>query len=459
MATLPGAPFRARRAALLAAVAGLALGLVLLVGSGNSPMRIAPGPGAPAGTFDALAYHAGSAAALEAAATDGLSHVLYTKSPGGVLAAARRTAAFRPQIEAAARSGPIDADTIEAIVLLESAGRPDVVAGTDLSAAAGLTQIVAQTGSGLLGMHVDLAASRRLAAEIAAAPPGRAAALRAQRARVDQRFDPAVALAATERYLADAKRVLGRDDLAVESYHMGIGNLQTALRHYGGSGDVSYTQLYFDSTPLAHPAAHDWLAALGDDSATYLWRVDAARAAMRLYRSDPAALAARAALDTAGPSAELALRPPASTPFLADAASVAAARRSGALVAPGSSSGLRATGPLYLRPEALALARYMAAGVRRIGRSPAPLLLTAATTGAADLASAAGAAHGLADRDPTHATGYAFDVARSYATPAQALALQFMLDRLQVLDVIAWRRHARIIHVVVGPRVRQLVSG
>ncbi|HEU0317374.1 MAG TPA: transglycosylase SLT domain-containing protein, partial [Solirubrobacteraceae bacterium] len=123
-----------------------------------------------AGTFDPLAYTPARAGLLEQAAADGLSHVLYAKSPGGVLAAARRTAAFRPLVEAAARSGPIDADTLEAIIMLESAGRPDVVAGVDPSAAAGLTQIVAQTGSGLLGMRVDLAASRRLAARIAAAP-------------------------------------------------------------------------------------------------------------------------------------------------------------------------------------------------------------------------------------------------------------------------------------------------
>jgi hypothetical protein len=462
----PRRRIHARRAALLLAAAGVALAAALVLGGGG-PRRLLAGGGGMGGTFDPLAYSPGRAGWFEQAAADGLSHVIYAKSPGGVLAAARRTAAFRPQIEAAAAGGPIDADTLEAMVMLESAGRPDAVAGADPSAAAGLTQIVAQTGSGMLGMRVDLAASRRLGARLAAAPPGRAAALRAQRARADQRFDPAAALAATERYLTRAKAVFGRDDLAVESYHMGIGNLETAVRRYAGDsggtpvarlvadGDVSYTRLYVDSTPLVHAAAYAWLARLGDDSATYLWRVGAARQVMALLRRDPGALAAQAALQTAAPSAELSLRPPGTTPVLADARAVAAARRSAALVPlPGDAParGLGAAAAFHLRPDALAVALYMAAAVRAIGHSTAPLELTAATTDAADLPAAARAAHGLADRDRLHATGYAFDVARSYATPAQALALQFVLDRLQALDLIAWQRHRRIIHVVAGPR-------
>ncbi|MGI8802103.1 MAG: hypothetical protein ACR2KV_08025, partial [Solirubrobacteraceae bacterium] len=283
--------------------------------------------------------------------------------------------------------------------------------------------------------------------------------LRAARARADQRFDPAAALAATERYLAVAVKTLGRGDLAVESYHMGIGNLQTALRRFSGSGNTSYAQLYLDSTPLTHPTAYAWLAGLGDDSATYLWRVYAARRIMRLYRSDPAALAREAHLQAAAPSAELALRPPDSTPVFADAAAVAAARRSGALVAVGAVPGVRTGGRFHLRADALAVVGYIGSTVQAIAHTKAPLELNAATTDRADLTAAARAAHGLGDRDALHATGYAFDVARAYATPEQALALQFVLDRLQALDVIAWQRHARIIHVVAGPRAALLHRG
>src|ERR687886_307017 len=52
--------------------------------------------------------------------------------------------------------------TLEAIVLLESAGRPDAQASEDLDGAVGLTQILAETGRNLLGMRVDVQASARL---------------------------------------------------------------------------------------------------------------------------------------------------------------------------------------------------------------------------------------------------------------------------------------------------------
>ena len=85
------------------------------------------------------------------------------------------------------------------MVFLESAGRPDVVAGTSLESAAGLTQILAETAVNLLGMKVDLPASRRIARRIAAAAGrGDTAAVRrleAARRLQDERFDPAKALA------------------------------------------------------------------------------------------------------------------------------------------------------------------------------------------------------------------------------------------------------------------------
>src|SRR5207247_1775077 len=76
----------------------------------------------------------------------------------------------------------------------------------------------------------------------------RAQQLRAARRRVDERFDPRKALAATARYLTIARERLGRDDLAVASYHMGIGNLREALSLYGAPQGVPYAQLYLDAT-------------------------------------------------------------------------------------------------------------------------------------------------------------------------------------------------------------------
>jgi len=461
---------------LAAALVLAALVVVLVLSLTGGSRRLVPGGGNAGGTFDPLAFDAGRASAYEAAAAAGYSHVIYEKSPGGVLASVRRTERFRRDIEAAARSGPVDADTLEAIILLESAGRPDIVAGTDPSAAAGLTQIVAQTGRSLLGMRIDLSASRRLARQIASARKARdarlLARLSARRARVDQRFDPRASLAATERYMAIATRTFGRSDLTVVSYHMGIGNLEIALRRYLGAtgstppvaklvsdNSLSYAKLYFDSTPLRHPSAYAWLYHLGDDSESYLWRVRAATQILALYRTNRSALARQAALEHASPSGERVLRPP-GTPVLADHAAVAAAQASRQLLAlpvggAGAKAGLQAAG-MSLRPEALATAVYIGTGVRTIERGSAPLQITAATTGAAELRAAARASHGLADADPLHATGWAFDVSRFYASPAQAQAFQFMLDRLLALDVIAWQRYPHNIHVVVGPAAAAL---
>ena len=181
---------------------------------------------------------------------------------------------------AATRGTGVDPDVLEGIVFLESGGRPDALASNDLHGAAGLTQILAQTGTNLLGMKIDVAASTRLTKLI---NRGRKVAARtALRRRVDERFDPAKSLAATVRYLQLARRELGNSELATVSYHMGIGNLQTALKKYG-QGTVPYVQLYFDTSPIHHASAYAFLAGLGDDSSTYLWRVRAAELIMRRY--------------------------------------------------------------------------------------------------------------------------------------------------------------------------------
>ena len=77
---------------------------------------------------------------------------------------------------------------------------------------------------------------------------------------------------------------------------MGVGNLQNVVEAFGGEEDTPYAELYFDSSPLRHAKAWDLLAGLGDDSSTYLWRVEAAKDIMRRFREDPArARAARRA--------------------------------------------------------------------------------------------------------------------------------------------------------------------
>ena len=135
-----------------------------------------------------------------------------------------------------------------------------------------------------------MAASERLTRRLARARgPREADRISAKRRGVDERFDPRKSLAATGRYLKLAMDEFGREDLAVVSYHMGIGNLQSVLGAYGDD-DASYAQVFFDTAPDQHPRAYRLLAGLGDDSKTYLWRVLASHEVMRLYRDDRARL-------------------------------------------------------------------------------------------------------------------------------------------------------------------------
>ncbi len=296
----------------------------------DPPVRVLPSS-AP----DPFAYSEARREEFERRAAAGLSHVLYVKSPGGIVASARRTARYRPLIERIARRSSLDPDLIEAIVLLESAGRPDAAADPELEGAVGLTQILASTGQGLLAMRVDTERSRVLTAKIARARfrgrPRRVRRLEAARRRADQRFDPREALEATARYLTFARRQLRREDLAIVSYHMGVGNLTQVIADFGEGASPSYVRLYFDSAPNRHAAAYRRLASLGDDSSTYFWRVLAARGIMREYRRDPEALSRTAALHTSKASAEEVLHPPGSTEVFADPEALEDAYRAGEL--------------------------------------------------------------------------------------------------------------------------------
>jgi soluble lytic murein transglycosylase-like protein len=444
----------------------------------NGEPALAPGRGPEQ---DPLAYKNNQDdTRLETRAAAGLSHVLYAKSPGGAIATAARTARFRPLIQATAARHGIDPDTLEAIVFLESAGRPEARAGNDLSGAVGLTQILAQTGTGLLHMHVDLARSRKLTKKLAKAlakhRTKQAAALRGQRRKADERFDPAKSLEGTGRYLTFAKPLLGgRTDLAVESYHMGVGNLQSVLGAYGAKpADTSYAQLYFGSTPLRHSAAYAKLAALGDDSATYLWRVLAAKEIMRLYRQDPSELTRLQDLHAHKSNAEEVLHPQGSTRVYATPQEIAAARKSGELRPLPANAGdlhlkvdrgmgslakkLHQSRSLYraLRPDALAVLIYLAAGVHEIsGQAPLTVTSTVRDTSYQQLLikSNVQATHAYS----LHTTGFAFDILRRYRSRRQAEAFQFMLDRLTALDLIAWAAEPQAIHITVSSDARVLL--
>jgi hypothetical protein len=405
-----------------------------------------------------------------------MAHLLYAHAPGGVLETAMRVNQFRPQIEQAAKAGHVDPDLLEAIVFLESGGEPSVQASPSLDGAVGLTQILAETGTSLLGMHIDTKASAKLTRQIARShSPARRRRLMAQRARVDERFDPAKSLAATVRYLNFARSKLSnRDDLAVESYHMGVGNLQYALAAYG-SGNIPYAQLYFDSSPLRHAAAWDVISSLGDQSSTYLWKVLAAKEIMREWRADPKRVFQRAVLQVEKNSAEDVLHPPAMTTAFADPKALKRAEQQG-VIQPLNARLLRRHGlvvdrgmgeladkvdarpGLYrgLRPEALALALYLGTGVKEISGAQ-PLVMTSSVRDRKYQAVLAAEDIEATRNFSQHTAGYAFDISRAYTSRKQAEAFQFMLDRLTAMNLIAWVREPGAIHVTVSKAARSLV--
>jgi hypothetical protein len=186
---------------------------------------------------------------------------------------------------------------------------------------------------------------------------------------------------------------------------MGIGNLQNVLGAYGDDSE-SYAQLYFDSSPDSHARAYRLLYRLGDDSKTYYWRVLASREVMRLYRDDRAKLDRLAELQAGADSGELVLHPDGTADDTEGGA---------------------------LRPEAAALLSYIRHGVTTVSGVRRPLRVVG-----------------------RH--GWAFDIRRQYASDAQAQAFQYMLDRLQALNLIAWSRRGNTIHIAAsseGAKLRQ----
>jgi hypothetical protein len=457
---------RRRRLVVLVVVVGVAVAaLISALAAGPLPGPPRAGSAAAASGGDPFGYAPAREADYIARATAGNAHVLFAMSPGGAVATAARVAAYRPLIDRAVAGTGIDPALLEGIVFVESAGRPQVIAGNDPASAAGLTQILAQTGQSLLGMHIDLARSRRLTKAIdgviSGSGRGRLAPLLAQRAAIDDRFNPTKELAGTVRYLQFAEHQFGRLDLAAESYHMGVGNLHQVLSDYNGGSSVPYVQLYFDSAPDHHVSAYRLLAGFGDDSRLYYWRVLGAVSIMRLYRSDRSALTRLASLQTADAAGAYVLHPADRTPALADPAALSAAYQSRTLVplpsnlaalglaadsTMGSAAGrLGVPRGLYrgLRPGALKLLIALAARVRSLAGGAQPLQI-ASTVADHDYQRATGTVV------PAAATGWSFQIARQYVSPAQAQAFQAVLDRLQSLNLIAWARDGSMIDVTVA---------
>lgn len=488
---------RRDRAFLIVLALLLLIGIVAALsrqhGGGGRGPGVAPQGGGSSGNagsaaLAALRYRSGDDEAYADRAAEGFSHPLYAQVPGGAVNTAARVAKWRKQIEAAAdaNESPVDADTLEALVYLESAGRPNAASTGKAADAVGLTQIVAGTGNDLLGMKIDVPLSDALTKRIAkvrgqvvkwkaknakvAAAKGEAQLrdLRIARAKADPRFVPASALAATVKYLSIAKGKLGREDLALTSYHMGSGNLQNVLDAYGRSS-VSYAQLYFDVDPQRSPKAYNILSKFQDDSATYYWRLLAAKAIMKQYRDDPAALARKAALVTEKASLEDLMHPPSSNPAFATPKDVTDAIDAGTLIAMPIRA-LNANG-VAVSPAMGELAPKLKAHksqYRSLRRGTLAALVTVGAavktlTGKGTYLTATSSARDeqyqkLLQAETVQATkayslhtsGWAVDIARDYKSGKQARMFQFVLTRMQALGLITWVREPEAIHITAS---------
>jgi len=251
---------------------------------------------------------------------------------------------------------------------------------------------------------------------------------------------------------------------------MGMGNLDGVLRAFGaepGDEDPSYAEVYFDSTPKRHVKAYRRLASFGDDSSNYYWKLLGAREIMRLHREDAGELARVTALQEAKNSAEELLHPPGSTERFGSPRALRAAWEDGQLEAFGDTpriTGLRRDRrmgelaerlgqkpALYqgLRPEALATALYIGAQVRELS-GDGPLVVTSTVRDETYQRRLVRRNREATRNYSLHTTGWAFDFARDYRSRRQALAFQFVLDRLQVLNAIAWVREPGAIHVTAS---------
>ena len=498
----------------LAAVAAIVLVVVLIAGSGGDdsegrrssvPVGGEDGSGRASfdvKKFDPFAWSEARDEDLLERAADANAHVLYVKSPGGVEASARRTLGFEDQIERAASEHGVDPDTLAALIFLESAGRVDIIAGKTPDAAVGLGQILPGTATSLLGMKVDLERSKQLTRSIARNlkrsqtsldPDKRRRAAReavdaqVERRKVDERFDPEKSIEGAARYLELAKERFGRDDLAAASYHMGIGNLESVINAYvsprkprGSTAatvkayGITWPRLYFDSSPARNPGTDAKLKSFGDDSRHYLFKLEAAKEILRLYREDRGELERLAELQANKASAEEVLRPEDDNPRYEEPGDLKQAYDSGELIRLPNDPGRlgftidRKMGELAgrvgerpslyrgLSPEALATVLFISKELRRLSGDNARLPVTS-TVRDQEYQDLLLEKNVQATSDySVHTAGHAFDITGAFRAKRRRAALIHILERLRAERVLDFVYEPGAIHVTAGPDARKL---
>ncbi len=228
-------------------------------------------------------------------------------------------------IQAAADAYDIPAEKLAGVIMLESQGRTWLRSGAD---AAGIGQFIPRTALGYgLKVAVDktlvtvngklrvrvrtskvtlalLAKRTRLLKLLDKKPTTelrhKLAATENAIRRRDERYVPAKAVRASAHYLAALYDTFGSWDWATASYHMGSAKAQKLLKMYvtgyltwEGSAkatlarhDISWAQFLLDVTPSRHPATHQELHGLEDQSEDYALRVAASWQVAALWRKD-----------------------------------------------------------------------------------------------------------------------------------------------------------------------------
>jgi len=381
-----------------------------------------------------------ASATLTKSAAAGVDRGFFLSSPGGIFATAARVAQWRPLVVAAAKHAGVRPNLLEALVFVESSGRADVSSGS----AVGLAQL-GPSAARRFGLHVDLRHSGKLTRRLAHAwNPRTAHQLRHWRARYDQRYAPARSLRAAAAYLAYAQKTLGREDLAVESYEIGVKRLRGV--------HVPYATLYVRSSRY-------------DD---YAFRVYAAERVMRTWRRHPSALRFEGRQQARKNSSEEYLHPRSITSRFATPSAIlhAELRHTLRMIPVDTPQTHIAIGPFFgqeahklgrarrlyraLRPQALDVLLYIGQRVHELSGVRAPLVLTSAVRDNRYQRTLMNVNANAARTYSIHTTGFAFDIARAYKNDRQARAFQFVLDRLSAVNAIAYIREAAAIHVAVA---------
>jgi len=262
----------------------------------------------------------------------------------------------------------------------------------------------------------------------------------------------------------------GRADLAVAAYQMGLGNMQNIVDGYG-TQTPTYAQLYFGTAP-----DHEWLAWRRTVANAYYWKVLAAQRILKLYRHNPSALSFEAGQQARKNSAEEFMHPLYRTPRFSNPNAIAAAwkhhvlraiprdaQRTHIAMGPFMGEEARALGRsrrLYrgLRKPTLDVLLYIGRRVHELSGTRAPLVVTSAVRDNRYQRVLMRVNANAARSYSLHTTGYAFDIARSYASRRQAGAFELVLNQLEGANVIAYIREAAAIHIAVASDASQKLA-